>query len=106
MSRTAALQLQDFAAPLINDRFPRGIAAVAGCVPRPKDGLCKLRYLPIAAACANLRECRLSCTSGGTLGELQHALHLGSQPSLEGGHPWQIFDWLQSELEVGPVVLH
>ncbi|WP_278921943.1 hypothetical protein [Pseudophaeobacter profundi] len=44
VSRSAALQPQNFAAPLINDRFSRGIAAVAGCVPRPKDGLCKLRF--------------------------------------------------------------
>lgn len=43
--REAALQLSHFAAPLINDRFSRGIAAVIGCIPRSKDGLCKCRYL-------------------------------------------------------------
>ena len=46
--RTTALQPQNFAAPLINDRFSRGIAAVAGCVPRKKYGLCKVRKLRTA----------------------------------------------------------
>jgi hypothetical protein len=32
LSRNAALQPQNFAAPLINDRFSRGIAAVAGAL--------------------------------------------------------------------------
>ena len=50
LSRSAALQPQNFAAPLINDRFSRGIAAVLGCVLRPKGGLCKghlLRFVAI-----------------------------------------------------------
>ena len=47
--RSAALQPPNFDATLINDRFTRGIAAVEGCVPRPKGSLCKGRSLRIAA---------------------------------------------------------
>lgn len=48
-SRAAAVQPSIFAAPLINDCFSRGSAAVEGCVPRLMGGLCKGRDLRIAA---------------------------------------------------------
>ena len=47
--RTAAVQAQKIAAPSINDSFSRGIAAITGCIPKPKGGLCKVRFLRIAA---------------------------------------------------------
>jgi hypothetical protein len=47
-SRTAAVQAQKIAAPSINDRFSRGIAAITGCIPKPKGGLCKVRFLRLA----------------------------------------------------------
>ncbi len=48
--RSADLQPQNFAAPLINDRFSRGIAAVAGCVPRTKDGLLRSADLGVQSS--------------------------------------------------------
>jgi hypothetical protein len=76
--RKPALQPQNFAAPLINDRFSRGIAAVAGCVPRPKDGLCKHRYLRIAAISASRSERRLSALRSFGLQKFRRKFSLAS----------------------------
>ena len=52
--RSAAAQAQKIAAPCINDRFSRGIAAVEGYVLRSKGGLCKVHKLRRAVARANM----------------------------------------------------